>query len=58
MKRKLFFLLAAALQNGAVSFTLAGSSRYRITIDKGCFYGYGAGKDGTLALPDFYLTES
>jgi hypothetical protein len=46
------------MQNGAISFMLAGGARYKITIDKGCFYCYGIGADRTLALPDFYLTVS
>jgi hypothetical protein len=50
--------ICLTLQNGAVTFTLAGGARYKITIDKGCFYCYGAGKDGSLAMPDFYLTGS
>jgi hypothetical protein len=44
------------LQNGAVSFILAGSARYKITIEKGCFYCYGNNADRKSALPDFYLT--
>jgi len=46
------------MQNGAISFVLAGGSKYKITIDKGCFYCYGIGADRTLTLPDFYLTVS
>ena len=46
------------MQNGAISFVLAGGARYKITIDKGCFYCYGIGTDRTIALPDFYLTVS
>ncbi len=46
------------MQNGAISFVLAGGARYKITIDQGCFYCYGIGADRTLTLPDFYLTVS
>lgn len=46
------------LQNGAASFGLAGGARYKITIDKGCFYCYGTGGEKTLARPDFYLTAN
>jgi hypothetical protein len=46
------------MQNGAVSFVLAGGARYKITIDKGCFYCYGIGAGETCSLPDFYLAVS
>ena len=46
------------MQNGAVSFVLAGGARYKITIEKGCFYRYGIDADRKSALPDFYLTVS
>ena len=42
--------------NGRVSFTLPGYARYKITIDKGCFYCYGNGDDGNAISPAFYLT--
>ena len=42
--------------NGKVSFTLPGYDKYKITIDKGCFYCYGTGTDGSAASPAFYLT--
>ena len=34
---------------------LPGFARYKITIDGGCFYSYGAG-GGDAAAPRFYLT--
>ncbi len=41
--------------NGRVSFTLPGYARYKITIDKGCFYCYGS-TDESAVSPTFYLT--
>jgi hypothetical protein len=41
--------------NGRVSFTLPGYAKYKITIDKGCFYCYGS-TDGSTTSPTFYLT--
>jgi hypothetical protein len=46
------------MQNGTVSFVLAGGAKYKITIDKGCFYCYGIGAGRTAVLPDFYLTTN
>jgi hypothetical protein len=42
--------------NGRVSFTLPGYTKYKITIDKGCFYFYGAGTDDSAVSPTFFLT--
>jgi len=42
--------------NGRVSFTLPGYAKYKITIDKGCFYCYGTGNGESAALPTFYLS--
>ena len=42
--------------NGRVSFTLPGYAKYKITIDKGCFYCYGTGTDESAISPTFYLT--
>lgn len=42
--------------NGRVSFTLPGYAKYKITIDKGCFYFYGTGTDDSAVSPTFYLT--
>ncbi len=46
------------MQNGMVSFMLPGYAKYKITIDKGCFYCYGIGADNSAALPKFYLTAN
>ena len=46
------------MQGGLVSFTLPGNAAYKITIDKGCFYCYGANSAGNVAVPDFNLTSS
>ena len=40
------------MQSGQASFTLPAGARYRICIDKGCFYSYGTGS----AAPSFYLS--
>ena len=42
--------------NGKVSFTLPGYAKYKITIDKGCFYCYGTDTGESAASPEFYLT--
>ena len=43
------------MHNGNVDLTLPGYARYKITIDKGCFYCYGTGTDKNAVLPKFYL---
>lgn len=50
--------LYLTMQGGMVSFTLPGDARYKITIDKGCFYCYKTGANESAALPQFYLTVS
>lgn len=46
------------MQGGMTSFVLPGYARYRITIDKGCFYCYGMSGDNNAVSPEFYLTVS
>lgn len=46
------------MQNGLVSFTLPGNAKYKITIEKGCFYSYGITPEKSVAIPSFYLTAS
>jgi len=46
------------MQGGTVSFTLPGNAVYKITIEKGCFYCYGANSAGNIAVPAFNLTVS
>jgi len=46
------------MQNGTVSFSLPGCAKYKITIDKGCFYCYGAKSNNSVPVPEFYLTTS
>jgi hypothetical protein len=46
------------MQNGLVSFTLPGNARYKITIEKGCFYCYGVNPGESIASPEFNLTAS
>jgi hypothetical protein len=41
--------------NGRASFALPGYAKYKITIDKGCFYFYGTGTDDSSVSPTFYL---
>jgi hypothetical protein len=42
------------MKNGQIDFTLPSYGNYIVTIDKGCFYCYGAGRKN--AVPTFYLT--
>jgi len=44
------------MSNGQASFTLPGYARYKITVDKGCFYCYGTSSGERAASPAFYLT--
>jgi len=46
------------MQGAVVSFTLPGSAKYKITIEKGCFYCYGVHSAGNIAVPEFNLTAS
>jgi hypothetical protein len=46
------------LQSGLVTFNLTGDAVYKITIDKGCFYCYGANSAGNIAVPVFNLAAS
>jgi hypothetical protein len=41
--------------NGRASFNLQGYAKYKITIDKGCFYCYGTDTGEDAASPVFYL---
>jgi hypothetical protein len=43
------------MSNGQVSFTLPGAGDYKITIDGGSFYCYGAGAGERSHSPNFYL---
>ncbi len=44
------------LRNGQVSFTLPGYTKYKVTIDSGCFYSFTTNTDGGSLSPQFYLT--
>ena len=44
-----------SMRNGQVSFLLPGNSRYRVTIDSGCFYCGIAGVDSYYLSPQFCL---
>ena len=43
------------LQNGRVSFTLAGYARYKVTIDSGCFKCHRTAAEGGSIAPQFFL---
>jgi hypothetical protein len=43
------------MSNGQVSFNLPGSGNYKMTIDEGSFYCYGAKAGTGSASPNFYL---
>jgi hypothetical protein len=42
--------------NGSVRFTLPGYARYKIAVDRGCFYCYGARDGDSAVAPAFYIT--
>ena len=44
------------LRNGQVSFRLPGYTRYRITVEGGCFYCFRGNADSHRLAPQFYLT--
>ena len=46
------------IQSGIMEFSLPGYSRYKITVDSGCFYCYGVDENGNAAIPRFYLTST
>jgi hypothetical protein len=46
------------MQSGTLSFTLPGYAKYKITIEKGCFYSYGADSNKSIPVPKFYLASS
>jgi hypothetical protein len=46
------------MQGGLASFTLPGNAKYKITIEKGCFYCYGINAERSIAIPQFNLTAS
>jgi hypothetical protein len=46
------------MHNGLVNFIIPGYGKYKVTIDKGCFYCYGRSTDTNTAVPKFYLTSS
>lgn len=43
------------MQGGVACFTLAGSAKYKITIDRGCFKSYSIKQGEKPAIPGFYL---
>ncbi len=44
------------LENGKVSFTLAGYAKYKVTIDGGSFYSINTNVNGGSISPQFHLT--
>jgi hypothetical protein len=44
------------LRNSPVSFTLAGYTKYKVTVDSGSFYCLSADTNGGTLSPQFYLT--
>jgi len=44
------------LRNGQVDFMLSGYTRYRITVEGGCFYCFTGNADSRRLAPQFYLT--
>ena len=44
------------MRNGRVKLCLPGYARYKITIDRGCFYCYGSAPGGDAVAPAFYLS--
>jgi hypothetical protein len=44
------------MRNGMVNLSLPGYERYKITIDRGCFYCYGSASGGEAVAPAFYLS--
>ena len=44
------------MRNGNVSFTLPGCAKYKVTIDRGCFYCFSTNTDEGSMSPTFYLT--
>jgi hypothetical protein len=44
------------LHNSPVNLTLPGCTRYKISIDSGCFYCLAANTNGNNVSPIFYLT--
>jgi len=43
------------MRSGRVAFNLPGYAKYKITVDGGCFYSYGAAANGNSVSPNFYL---
>ncbi|MCJ7604747.1 MAG: hypothetical protein MUO19_01775 [Dehalococcoidales bacterium] len=50
--------LYLTMRTGSTEFILTGYSRYKITIDRGCFYSYPMRADIPVAIPEFYLTPT
>jgi len=50
--------LYLTMRTGSTEFTLTGYNRYKVTIDRGCFYSYPARADIPVAIPVFYLTPT
>ncbi len=46
------------MYNGKVDFSLPGGAIYKIVIDTGCFYSYGAAEGDVISTPEFYLSAN
>ncbi len=44
-----------SMHGGMAEFKLPGGAKYKITIEKGCFYCYGVTQATKAAVPRFYL---
>jgi hypothetical protein len=43
------------MHNGMADFVLEGRGRYKITVERGCYFRYGSGGEKGPAVPQFYL---
>jgi hypothetical protein len=50
-----FHQVFISMHSGLTDFTLPGGAKYKITIEHGCFYCYGAGEDSEITAPAFHL---
>lgn len=50
--------LYLTMYTGSVEFTLNGYSRYKVTVDRGCFYAYALKPGQSVAVPEFYLSPT
>jgi PKD repeat protein len=46
------------MQNGSVSFTIPGNTKYKLTVENGCYRSYSFTPGKSVAIPQFCLTAS